>query len=174
MTSLHTTLSKSIEQEAAKLLHCIDQLPHSEFRIKNYEGTGGAVSIADILAYQIGWTTLVIQWYENGIAHQTFSMPGEGFATWDYTNIALHFYKKYENYSYNDLIKTFSILVTAIISIVEKEYVSGNLDAIGVWSWCTLQSGKQWPLSKWIQVNTVAPYKRAQLIIKKGIKSKKK
>jgi hypothetical protein len=56
---------------------------------------------------------------------------------------------------------------------VEKEHHSGNLQRIGIWPWCTLKSGKDWPLYKWVQVNSVAPYKRAISLIKKseGMKS---
>lgn len=168
------SLSQSIAQESSKLITLISQLPLHDFRVKKYEGTGGLVSVADILAYQIGWATLVIEWYTNGINNRTFVMPGEGFTTWNYNGLSLHFYRKYETISHNELIQTFSTLVTTIITIVEKEYTLHNLDALGIWPWCRLQSGKEWPLSKWIQVKTVSPYKRAQQIIKKGMKSEKK
>jgi hypothetical protein len=60
--------------------------------------------------------------------------------------------------------------VDRIVEIIETEFAAGTLDTLGVWPWCTLRSGKQWPLSKWIQINTVAPFKRAQQLIKKMIK----
>lgn len=43
-----------------------------------------------------------------------------------------------------------------------------QLDQRGIWAWCTLASGKQWPLSKWIRVKTASPYKRAVQLIKKA------
>ena len=55
--------------------------------------------------------------------------------------------------------------------MVKKEHETGNLNKIGVWPWCTLASGKQWPLSKWIRVNTVSPYKRAASMIRKFLKN---
>ena len=55
-----------------------------------------------------------------------------------------------------------------ILEIVKIEQQANQLDQIGIWAWCTLASGKQWPLSKWIRVNTASPYKRAVLLIKKA------
>jgi hypothetical protein len=64
-------------------------------------------------------------------------------------------------------LKAFEGVVAEIIALVETEYATGNLEKEGVWGWCTLKSGKHWPLSKWVQVNTVAPYKRARVMIRK-------
>jgi hypothetical protein len=131
------------------------------------EGTGGTITIAELLAYQIGWGKCVIRWYEAGLAGKMPEMPGEGFATWDYIAIAGHFYRVYRYDSLEQQTQVFQEVVDRILAIVRSEHKTGNLDKTGVWSWCTLRSGKEWPLSKWIQVNTAAPYKRACQSIKK-------
>jgi hypothetical protein len=92
-------------------------------------------------------------------------MPGKGFDKWDYKNIALLFFQKYYPLSYEELFRKFEAIVEEIIEIVEKEACAGNLDKPGIWEWCTLRSGKQWPLSKWVRVNTVAQYKRTTRIL---------
>ncbi len=51
----------------------------------------------------------------------------------------------------DEQLKEFNRVVVEILEIVEREYKSENLDKEGVWKWCTLVSGKQWPLSKWIK-----------------------
>ena len=129
------------------------------------------MSVADLVAYQIGWDKLLIDWYEAGLEGKMPLMPGEGFARWDYVGLAKHFYAKYAYDSGPEQLKKLHNVVLLIIEIVEKEYKSGNLDKMGVWLWCTLRSGKQWPLSKWIMVNTVAPYKRAVSLVKKFLKT---
>jgi hypothetical protein len=58
-----------------------------------------------------------------------------------------------------------------IIAIMEMESCSGNLDRFGVWGWCTLKSGKQWPLKKWIVVNSLSPYKRALVGLRVALNS---
>lgn len=130
------------------------------------DGTGGKVSVADLIAYQIGWGKLLISWCQAGVQGKNPEMPGNGFSTWDYAGLANHFYATYQFDSFAQQALEFYNVVTQIVALVEQEYISGNLDKLGVWSWCTLPSGKQWPLSKWVQVNTVAPYKRAALLIK--------
>lgn len=138
--------------------------------LKKLDGTGGKVSVSDLISYQIGWGKLLINWYEEGVKGKMPQMPGDGFITWDYKAIAKHFYKKYQLDSLQAQKKEFSQVIQHILNIVEKEANSGNLDLEGVWEWCTLASGKKWPLSKWIQVNTVAPYKRASAIIRQALK----
>ena len=165
--SLQAPLSSEIASEYGKLIKLVQLIPKQNFFDKNFSGTGGTVNLADILAYQIGWGHLLISWYEYGIKQEAFVMPGEGFSTWDYTALAEHFYKKYSQLTSEQLEQKFLEVVTKIIDITELEFSSGNLDKLGVWPWCRLKSGKEWPLSKWIRVNTIAPYKRAQLIIKK-------
>jgi hypothetical protein len=97
-------------------------------------------------------------------------MPGEGFSKWDYVGLAHHFYQKYAYDSCHEQENVFLDMVKRIIEITEYEYKAHNLDKLNAWSWCTLPSGKQWPLAKWIQVNTVSPYKRSICIIQSSIK----
>lgn len=160
-------LSNTILEEYNKLIETVNLTPTSNLSKKIINGTGGKISITDLIAYQIGWGKLLINWYETGINNKTIIMPGEGFTTWDYTAIAKYFYKKYTSKTFNELTKEFSNVVQQIITITEHEYDTNQLDIAGIWPWCTLKSGKQWPLSKWITVNTVAPYKRARTLIKK-------
>lgn len=165
-----TLLSKSIIHEYNKLLHAITQVPQKYHAIKSINATGGQVSIRDIIAYQIGWGTLLLSWYNAGIKGKMPAMPGEGFTKWDYVGLAKHFYKKYHYSSLEEQLQYFKELVQEIILIVETEYKTGNLEKLGVWDWGTLKSGKQWPLSKWITINTVAPYERATTLINKFCK----
>ncbi len=169
---LHAPLSKAIYQEYVALMNIIKPLSHAMRTAQIITG-GDMVSASDIVAYQIGWGKLLLNWYNSGIAHKMPTMPGDGFTTWDYAAIAQHFYIKYH---YDDSAQqdaVFAEVVQNILNMVEAEYSSGNLDKLGVWHWCTLKSGRQWPLSKWVQVNTIAPYKRAQKLIRSYIKSLK-
>lgn len=162
-STLQAPLSQEIQREYNRLTKLIASVPSSARNLKKIDGTGGKVSISDLIAYQIGWGLCVIRWYETGIKGEMPEMPGEGFSKWDYSAIAHHFYQKYQGE------QAFQRVVFRLIEIVEKEYQTGNLEKIGVWPWCTLSSGKQWPLSKWIRVNTCAPYRRAYGLIRKSI-----
>lgn len=148
------------------LLREIQKIPTSKSKKKEIEFTGGLVSVCDIIAYQIGWGSLLVEWYKNGLKGKAFDMPCTGF-DWDYTALAIHFYKLHSRSKLETLVQKLDEIVSEILAIIKKEHKTGNLDKLGVWEWCRLQSGKEWPLSKWIQVNTVAPYKRAATAIRK-------
>lgn len=160
--------SSKIRLEYDRLKDATAAFPISKRGLKLLDGTGGKVSIADLIAYQIGWGNCLIRWYETGLKGEHPEMPGDGFSQWSYEEIAKHFYKKYRYDGAEEQMKILDELVLNILKIVDREEKNGNLDQIGVWAWCTLRSGKSWPLSKWIQVNTIAPYKRAVKVIKKA------
>ncbi len=166
-TTYIAPLSKSILKEYTKLVDALLSVP-AQGRI---DFTGGKVSVMDIVAYQIGWGKLLISWYETGLHGEVAEMPGDGFTTWDYTGLARHFYSAYHFESFDKQLKVFHDVVQKILSIVEAEHKTGNLDKTGVWPWCALASGKEWPLSKWITVNTSSPYKRASSLIRRFLKS---
>lgn len=157
MSTHQATLSQEIVREYDRLVKIVSSIPKASRLLKIIAWTGGNVSVRDVIAYQIGWGKCLISWYESGLRNDMPQMPGEGFTKWNYTEIALHFYQKYQD----DQEKVFKQVVSHILDIVEKEHQSGNLYKLGVWPWCTLQSGKQWSLDKWIKVNTSSPYKRA-------------
>ncbi len=162
-------LSDEIAQSYDQLIDVVDTVSEELFYKKITEGTGGAVSVADIIAYQIGWGKLLIGWYKAGVAKKTVVMPGEGFVTWDYVGLANHFSEKYRYTDKATTLEAFYKVVEEIIAFVKLEQKTNNLTRLGIWDWCTIGSGKQWPLSKWVQVNTVAPYKRARVMVKKII-----
>ncbi|MEI8366147.1 MAG: ClbS/DfsB family four-helix bundle protein [Parachlamydiaceae bacterium] len=165
---VETTLTHDIRRERDRLIKIVSSISPSARTLKQIDGTGGKVSIADIIAYQIGWGKCLIRWYEAGIREEASEMPGDGFTNWNYTAIAKYFYEKYSYDSAEQQLRVFEEVVCRILEIIQTECKTENLDRLGVWAWCTLRSGKPWPLSKWIQVNTVAPYKRAVLLIKKA------
>lgn len=150
-----------------KLVLDIAAVPLAHRSLKEIDGAGGKISVIDLIAYQIGWGTCLIRWYEAGIRGETPEMPGNGFSKWDYVEIARSFYRLYQFDSCEEQMNSFHQIVRRILEIVETEEKTGHLDRIGVWAWCTLSSGKQWPLSKWIRVNTASPYKRASSLIRK-------
>ncbi|MFA6916569.1 MAG: ClbS/DfsB family four-helix bundle protein [Parachlamydiales bacterium] len=160
-------LSREVFQAYSHLSTIVEQMDKTHRNIENIEGTGGIVSVADIIAYQIGWGRFLLRWYQDGLNGKIPLMPGEGFSSWDYKAIARYFYQQYHYDGYSGQAKVFEQTVREILDVVENEFQSGNLDRLGVWQWCTLKSGKEWPLSKWVRVNTSAPYKRAYALIKR-------
>jgi hypothetical protein len=167
---MKTQLDKTLLEEYRKLKNAIELISAKQYLIQDIELMNEKISMRNLIAYQIGWGTLLVGWYETGVRGEIPIMPGEGFDTWDYHAIAHHFYKKYHLKSIHAQLEVFDALIHRIVSIIEKELELDRLDKLGVWKWCTLKSGKKWPLSKWIQVNTIAPYKRARILLTRKIK----
>lgn len=164
---LLSSLSIEVFNSSQSLIQSILELPSNCENSKKINGTGGLISVRNTLAYQIGWGKLLIGWYEQGLAGEAPEMPGEGFSSWDYKGIALHFYQKYHMQGLQMQLLEFEKIVKTIIEIAEREHARGYLEKAGIWPWCTLKSGKQWPLSKWIRVNSIAPYKKASTAVRK-------
>lgn len=133
--SFEASLSQEIQKSYTVLVQLVSQIPVAK---RN--------SISDIIAYQIGWGKLLIGWYEAGIQDKMPYMPGEGFSKWDYNGLAKHFHQKYHLDGATKQMALFQATVERIIAIVETEHEANQLDTTGVWDWCTLKSGKQWPL----------------------------
>lgn len=167
---MNSALIRDIQKAYDQLIEIIHTLPVSKRGNKLIEGAGGKISVSNLVAYQIGWGKCLIRWYEAGIKGEQPEMPGNGFLKWDYVAIAKHFYQRYNYDASSQQLKIFQEVVSQILQIAQKEQQTGNLDQEGIWPWCTLPSGKNWPLSKWIQVNTVSPYKRAIRLIRKAEK----
>ena len=161
------SLYVEISQDYGKLIAKIASVPSYRRHLKEIDMTGGKISLVDLISYQIGWGNCLIRWYETGLCGKMPEMPGEGFSTWDYVGIACHFYQKYQYDGAEKQMAIFHKVVTRILEIIKQEDLEGNLDRLGVWPWCTLSSGKQWPLKKWVRVNTSSPYKRATSLIRK-------
>lgn len=81
-------------------------------------------------------------------AFQLKDFFNDGFSKWNYVAIAKHFYQKYSYDAAIQQLEIFQETVLRILEITQKEEQTGNLDQEGIWPWCSLSSGKKWPLSK--------------------------
>ena len=163
-------LGQNIQKEYNALIKVIASMNDQSCLLKRLELCGDTITVSDLIAYQIGWGTLLINWYKAGLEVKVPQMPGEGFYQWDYKGLARHFYKKYSYDTTAKQHKKFYQVVECVIKIVEEKYKQGNLDKVGIWEWCTLPSGKELPFSKWVKVNTSAHYKRAKALLRKYLK----
>ena len=114
-------ISQNILREYNRLLKIVTHISPSIRTLKSIDGTGGKVSVSDLIAYQIGWGKCLIRWYETGIQGKMPEMPGEGFSTWDYLGIAQHFYQKYQYDGGDRQMEIFHQVVLRILQIVDTE-----------------------------------------------------
>lgn len=115
-----------------------------------------AVSPCDLLAYQIGWGKLLLGWEAAERRGRAPEMPARGFKWNQLGALAQHIYAEYADSTLAELRAELRKVVEKIIKMIAsmKEAELFELEQRG-WA------GPKWPLVKWIQVNTIAPYSSA-------------
>lgn len=125
-------------------------------------GIEGNISCCDIIAYQIGWARLLMGWEKQEMKGQNPEMPAPGFKWSQLSELAQVFYRKESNKSLHRLRNEFKEvhleLSSWINSLTEQE-----LYQLHHRKW----TGDKWPMIKWIQVNTIAPYRSARTKVRR-------
>lgn len=132
-----------------------------EKRSRDRELEGG-VSVCDVIAYQIGWGKLLLGWELAEKNQEILSMPDKGYKWNQLTALAHSFYDTYKNFTLAQLLGEYKKVVQeiqAMISSMSEE----ELFTLQKRQW----AGDKWPISKWVQVNTIAPYTAARRKIRK-------
>ena len=127
-------------------------------------------SPAQMIAYQLGWMNLILLWEEKNKNNETVITPSENYKWNNLGRLYQSFYKKYENYSIKKLIAEFNITVKKITDLIEI-YTEKELFEKNQRQWAS-STPSNWPIWKWIHINTVAPFKTFRTKIRKWKKSK--
>ena len=120
---------------------------------------------SQMLAYQLGWMDLIQTWEANeqkGIAQV---MPKEGYKWNTMGSLYEEFYKEYSKYALNELIDMFHKSVDDIIKLVDS-YTEVELFEQSKRKWSS-STPSNWPIYKWITINTVSPFKTFRSKIRK-------
>ena len=161
-------LIRAIENDSSKLLDAFRSIPFSDWEFATIEGNtkGTVISPSNVLAYQIGWASLLLNWYKMGEANQEFSMPMEGYKWNELGKLATYFHQKYDGYSNSELLTMFINIVNEVLELVH--YLSNyQLYTVGIYGW----TGR-YTLGRYIQLNTSSPYKNALINLRKFNKNK--
>ncbi len=140
-----------------------ENLDSNKTRIKDIEGN---ISACDILAYQIGWGKLLLSWEKDELNGKKVIMPAKGFKWNELGRLANSFYLHYEDKDLKYLRKEFKKTVDKIENLIillpgEEVFIPKHRE----WT------GEKWPMMKWIQINSIAPYKSARTKIRRWKKS---
>lgn len=147
-------LIEQIQTKYSKYDVEFDTIPENlkDYRIKAVDRTP-----AENLAYQIGWTTLVLQWEHDEQAGKEVKTPHEQFKWNQLGELYQWFYKQYANQPLAKLREQLGENVTEIC-----EMIDGLTDVElfephkRIWADEATKTAI-WPVSMFIHVNTVAP-----------------
>lgn len=148
-------------QKLVKEVHDIDERASRRVELE------GNVSICDVIAYQIGWGKLMLGWEAAEEKGQKTPMPAEGYKWNQLGLLAQSFYKAYQHVSLKELLNEFDKIVQLILKWIDA-LSEDELFSLQQREW----AGDKWPLAKWIQVNTIAPYSSGRKKIRSWKKNK--
>jgi len=125
-------------------------------------------SACDLVAYQIGWGRLLLGWDICERKGKTPQMPCAGYKWNQLGELASFFYAEHRAFSLRQLLNQFkkvaSDLRKYILTLSEEE-----LFLLRQRQW----AGEKWPIVKWLQVNTIAPYSSAIVKLRRLKRSKR-
>ena len=157
-------LQLAIQQTYANLQRDLAKVPFEKSRDKVMEGhaKGTLMSPCDLVAYLLGWGTLVLKWQRQKESGETVVFPEVGYQWNELGRLAQQFYKDYEKESYSVLLERLDARVKEILQLI----ASLKEETLYVESFY----GK-YPLGRMIQLNTSSPYKNARTRIRKYLRT---
>ena len=119
----------------------------------------------EMIAYQLGWMELIRGWDKDEAKGKEVVTPAPGYKWNQMSALYQGFYDKYKDKSLAQLRKLF---VKAADSLVEwlGEFSEDELFKSGGRKWAASTSSN-WPVWKWVHINTVAPFKSFRAKIRK-------
>lgn len=127
---------------------------------------------SQMIAYQLGWLNLILSWEQDNNDGKNVITPNPDYKWNNLGGLYQSFYDKYSEYSLETLIEMFNHDVNEIIKLVES-YNDIELFEQGGRQWAT-STPSNWPIWKWIHINTVAPFKTFRTKIRKWKKIREK
>lgn len=125
-------------------------------------GIEGGVSCCDVLAYQIGWGRCLLAWERDENSGETADMPAPNYKWNQLGELAQSFYVEHSGKSLIQLRKEYGCLYFELCAFVNATSENDLFQPLQR-QW----TGKKWAMVKWIQINTIAPYKSARTKVRR-------
>lgn len=155
-----TELLNAINTNFEKLFADLKATPESVVHASTMEGhaKGTTMSPANLVAYLLGWNTLVLKWLERDSQGQPIDFPETGFKWNELGRLAQKFYRDYETLYWQDLLQSLEKAEHQIVAFIERSDNARLYEC----AWC-----KQWTMGRMIQFNTASPYANARTRLRK-------
>jgi hypothetical protein len=123
----------------------------------------------EIIAYQLGWMSLLRGWDKDELMGKEVITPEPGYKWNQLGGLYQSFYARYKNESLAELMKMFIDTVDSLVKWL-NEFSDEELFKPGGRKWAASTSSN-WPVWKWVHINTVAPFKSFRTKIRKWKKT---
>lgn len=126
----------------------------------------------EIIAYQLGWMDLIRGWDRDESDGKDVVTPAPGYKWNQLGKLYQGFYAQYQNKSLEQLRELF---ITSVDSLIEwlQNFSDDELFQPGGRRWAA-STKSNWPIWKWVHINTVAPFKSFRGKIRKWKKVRAK
>ncbi|WP_244192550.1 ClbS/DfsB family four-helix bundle protein [Dietzia lutea] len=144
-------LAESYDRLAADLA----RVPASRAREASLPGhrAGARMSPADLVAYLVGWSELVLSWHADRRAGIEPDLPAQGYSWNELGELAQKFYADHAEDSWPDLLGGFAAAKDHIVALVDG---LDDTELYGAPWYRTYTAGRM------IQLNTVSPWRNAR------------
>ncbi|QIB68897.1 ClbS/DfsB family four-helix bundle protein [Aminipila butyrica] len=126
----------------------------------------------EIIAYQLGWMKLLRSWDKDELAGKEVVTPSPGYKWNQLGGLYQSFYAQYQEESLSELIELFGSTVEELIHWLDG-FSDEELFCSGGRKWAS-STPSNWPIWKWVHINTVAPFKSFRSKIRKWKKLRTK
>ena len=123
---------------------------------------GTRMSVANLLAYLIGWNLLVLKWCDARAAGLPVDFPDTGFKWNELGRLAQKFYADHAGVDYPTLLRRFAQVHERIVALI----AAGTDASLYGAPWYD-----KYTLGRMIQLNTASPYANARLRVRKWKKA---
>lgn len=120
---------------------------------------------AQLIAYQLGWMNLIINWEKQEQQGRIVITPTPDYKWNNLCSLYESFYKQYKGYTLKALCTMFIETEQQIIELINS-YTDVELFKQGGRKWSS-STPSNWAIWKWIHINTVAPFKSFRTKIRK-------
>ena len=154
-------LIQTIQDTFQKYITEFEEIPE-EWRHHHHDEVDKSPS--ENLSYQLGWLHLLLDWEaqeKNGVAVQT---PAAGYKWNQLGALYDQFYQRYGQLSLKEQQQQLTQLVEELCQWIST-LSDTELFEPGQRKWATTKA--QWPLYKWIHINSVAPFTNFRTKIRK-------
>jgi len=158
-------LLNAINVNFDKLLKDLRKVPLAIVHDVTMDGhaKGTQMSVANLVAYLVGWNELVLKWLDRDAAGESVDFPETGFKWNELGRLAQKFYRDYENVAWLQLQERLLLAKERIVSEINAR---SNQDLYGR-PWYN-----QWTMGRMIQFNTSSPYANARTRLRKQMKTR--
>jgi len=119
----------------------------------------------EMIAYQLGWMNLILRWDHDELEGKEVITPAPGYKWNRLGDLYQGFYERYQDYSLQELRKMF-VDTVGQLSVWVSNFSDDELFRPGGRKWAS-STPSNWPIWKWVHINTVAPFKTFRSKIRK-------